>query len=632
MTLFKKPLLALLVATAFTLHAHADTIPTPVDRAYPGTIVLHVDASNTAQQIFRIRASIPAQPGKLTLLYPQWIPANHGPSGPINQLAGLTFTGNGKPLVWRRDTVNVFAFHIDVPAGVDTVQAEYQYLSPTEANQGRTTITGDILGVQWLSMALYPAGYHTRRINVQANLTLPQGWQFGGALETDKRVGDDIAFKPLDLETLADSPLFAGRYFKRYDLDPGARLPVHLNVVADTPEALEAKPEQIAQHRALVQQAYKLFNSQHYAHYDFLLALSDEFGGIGREHHQSSENGVKPDYFSDWTRSEPVRTLLPHEFTHSWNGKFRRPHDQDVPNFNTPLQNSLLWLYEGQTQYWGNVLASRSGLVKLENVRDLIAVVAARYDRMAGRSWRPVQDTTNDPIVNARRPQGWNSWQRAEDYYNEGSLIWLDVDTKIRELSKDRKSLDHFARSFYSVDDGSYVANHYTFDDVIKALNAVQPFDWAPFLRSRLDGNGPAPLDGLARAGWKLAYTDKQTDFLKIVEERSKSADFIYSLGFSVSADGAIQAVQWDGPAFKAGIGGSTTLVAVNGRAYKPDVLRAAVTDAAKAGAKPIELLVKKGTQFRTVSLAYHDGLKYPRLQRIDGTPDRLQTILQAVK
>ncbi|SFV16358.1 M61 family metallopeptidase [Pseudoduganella namucuonensis] len=629
MTPLRQSLLVLLAAT--TLGVRAETIPAPLDQPYPGTIALRVDATNTSQQIFRVTETIPAKPGKLTLLYPQWVPANHGPSGPLNQLAGLRFSANGKPLAWKRDTVNVHAFHLEVPSGAASVEAEYQYLSPTEANQGRTTITAEILGVQWHSMALYPAGYATRRIMVQPTLTLPEGWQYGSALETQERQGDVVRFKPLDLETLVDSPLFAGRHFKRYDLDPGAKLPVHLNVVADTAEAVEAKPEQIELHRALIQQTYKLFNSQHFAHYDFLLALSEEFGGIGREHHQSSENGVKLDYFTDWAKAESMRGLLPHEFAHSWNGKFRRPADQNVPDFNTPLQNSLLWVYEGQTQYWGHVLSSRSGLIKLEHVRDTLAATAARYDAMRGRSWRPVQDTTNDPIINGRRPLGWSSWQRSEDYYNEGALIWLDVDTKIRELSADGKSLDHFARNFFGIDNGAYTANHYVFEDVVKALNALQPHDWAAFLRARLDGNGPAPLDGLTRAGWKLVYTDTPTPYLRGVEERAKSADFQYSLGFSLNGEGKVEALQWEGPGFQAGLGGGTTVLAVNGTAYKPEVLRAAVT-AAKTGGKdagkPIELLVKKGGKFRTILLDYHGGLRYPRLERIPDTPDRLQAIL----
>ena len=621
------PLLAALLAGG----ALADALPTPLDQPYPGTIVLKVDATNTAQQIFRIHESIPVKAGKLTLLYPQWVPGNHNPSGPLNQFAGLQLSANGKPLAWQRDPVNVYAFHLEVPKDTAAIEADYQYLSPVEANQGRTTMTNDILGVQWHAMALYPAGYVTRRIAVQPNLTLPAGWQYGSALETADRKGDQVAFKPTDLETLVDSPLFAGRYFKRIDLAPDAKPPVYLNVVADTPEALETTPEQVELHRAMVQQAYKLFNSQHFAHYDFLFALSDDFGRIGREHQQSSENALAPGYFSDWARNEGQRGLLPHEFTHSWNGKFRRPADQNVPDFNTPLQNSLLWVYEGQTQYWGHVLAARSGLIKQDHVRDILAATAARYDSMRGRSWRPVQDTTNDPIINARRPQAWNSWQRSEDYYSEGALIWLDADTKIRELSGDQRSLNDFARSFFGANDGSNVALPYTFEDVVKALNAVQPFDWTGFLRTRLDSNGPAPLDGFARAGWKLVYADKPTEFLKAQEEQRKSADFQYSLGFSVGSEGKVEALQWEGVGFKAGLSGSATILAVNGRAYKAEVLRAAVS-AAKGGTAPIELLVKRGNLFRTIALDYHGGLRYPRLERIPGTPDRLEAILQPLK
>lgn len=623
MPLPTRPLLALLLSVA--CHAHA---------AEP--IVLHVDASNVAQQIFRIQSTIPATPGKLTLLYPQWIPGNHGPSGPLNQLAGLRLSANGQPLEWTRDPVNMFAFHVTVPAGASAVQAQYQFLSPVEPNQGRITMTREMLGVQWQAITLYPAGRPTREIAVQPNLTLPAGWQFGSALEVQSQAataaGQQVAFKPLDLETLVDSPLFAGRYFKRIDLDPGAAKPVHLNLVADSADSLEATPEQIAPHRALMQQAYKLFGSRHYQHYDFLLAQSDEFGGIGREHQQSSENGVKPGYFSEWDKNAPGRVLLPHELTHSWNGKFRRPAGQDTPDFNTPLENSLLWVYEGQTQYWGNVLAARSGLVDPVHMRDLFAATAARYDVAPGRSWRAMQDTTNDPVINARRPQGWSSWQRDEDYYMEGSLIWLEADTLIRELSGERRSLDDFARAFFGVQDGRTTALPYTFEDVVAALNKVQAYDWATFLRSRVDGHGPgAPLGGLAKAGWKLVYRDTPTAFLKADEERSKSTDLTYSLGVVIDKDGKLGRLLWDGPAFKAGLSGNTTLLAVNGMAYTPKLLKAAIK-AAKDSVEPINLLVKKGKQYRTVALDYHDGLKYPQLERIAGTPDRLSSILKPLK
>jgi predicted metalloprotease with PDZ domain len=624
-----RPLAALLASIALT--ARADVAP-PLDQPYPGTIVLKVDATNLSQQIFRMKMSIPVKPGPLTLLYPQWLPGNHGPSGPLTQLAGLTFSGNGKPVGWVRDPVNVHAFHLTVPDGVATLEAQYQFLSPLDTAQGRITMTNDILGVQWPSVTLYPAGYNSRRITVQPNLTLPDGWQYGSALETAGRTGNEISFKPLDLETLIDSPLFAGRYFKRIDLAPGAKAPVFLNIVADNAESLEAKPEQIAPHLAMVQQAAKLFGSHHYNHYDFLFALSDDFGGIGREHHQSSENGVKAGYFTEWAKGEAGRDLLAHEYTHSWDGKFRRPAGQDVPNFNVPMQNELLWVYEGQTQYWGKVLSARSGLISEKGTRDGIAAAAAFYDNVQGRSWRTVQDTVNDPIINGRRPLGWSNWQRAEDYYTEGMFIWLDVDTKIREMSGEARSLDDFARAFYGINDGSFVPAFYTFADVVAALNKVQPFDWAPFLRSRLDGHASgAPLDGLARAGWKLVYTDTPSDYSKSTDELRKSTDFSYSLGFAVKQDGGVTAVQWDGVAFRAGLAANSTIVAVNNRAYKGEVLKAAVK-AAKDGKAPIELLVKQGANYRTIALDYHGGLRYPHLEPIAGSKDRLASILKTLK
>jgi predicted metalloprotease with PDZ domain len=621
------------LALALAFPARAD-VPVPADQPYPGTMVLNVDATDLSQQIFRMHMTIPVKPGPLTLLYPQWLPANHGPNGPITQLAGLKFTANGKPVAWTRDPLHVYAFHLTVPEGATTLEADYQYLSPLDTSQGRITMTDDILGVQWISTTLYPAGYVARGVNVQANLKLPAGWQYATALETDNRAGDDVHFKTSDLETLMDSPLFAGRYVKRFDLDPGGKVRVTLNVFADTPESLEAKPEQIAPHRALVQQAYKLYGSYHYDHYDFLLALSDEFGGIGREHHQSSENGVKPGYFTEWAKGEAGRELLPHEYTHSWDGKFRRPAGQNVPDFNTPMDNELLWVYEGQTQYWGNVLAARSGLVSPAGARDALAASAARYDSVTGRAWRTVQDTVYDPIMNARRPLGWANWQRSEDYYVEGMLIWLDVDTRIREMSGDSRSLDDFARAFYGVNNGSHLPAFYTFDDVVATLNKVQPYDWAAFLRTKLDGHGPgAPLDGLARAGWKLVYTDTPTDYMKGADERNKSLDLTYSLGFTVAQDGAVRNVVWDALAFRAGLAANSTVMAVNDRVYKPELLKAAIKEAkdAKDG-KPIRLLVRKGNVLRTIALDYRDGLRYPHLERIPGTKDRLTSIFAALR
>lgn len=618
------------LACALICHsAAAQDIPQPVDQPYPGVILLDVDATNLDQKIFKVHERIPVKAGRLTLLYPQWLPGTHSPTGPINLLAGLTLTVNGKPLEWKRDTVEVFAFHVDVPANVPFIDADYQFLSPIEMSQGRITATPEIIGVQWNTVVLYPAGHYARDINFKPSVTLPAGWKFGTALELDKQVGAQAQFKQINLDDLVDSPMFAGKYFKRVDLDPGAKVPVFLNLVADNLASLEATPAQIDAHRALVQQAYKLYGSYHYAHYDFLLALSDEFTGIGLEHHQSSENGVKANYFTEWDKAWTARGLLPHEYTHSWNGKFRRPADLWTPNFNGPMQDSLLWVYEGQTQYWGEVLSARSGLETADQIRDQIAGIAAFYDHQNGRTWRNLQDTTNAPIVSYRGPMSWSSWQRGAEYYRESELVWLDADTKIRELSNDTKSLNDFARAFFGVEDGRHVALTYVFDDVVKTLNGIQPYDWASFLRARLDGHDKsAPKDGLKRGGWDLIYTDQRNDYIKNVEDQRHTADFNYSLGFSIGKEGHVDSVEWDSLAFKKGMTAGATLVAVNGRSYKAESLKEAITTA-KTGKQTIELLLKKDDRYRTVSFDYHEGLKYPHLVRIEGTPDRLGAILQ---
>ncbi len=563
----------------------------------------------------------------MTLYYPQWVPGGHSPRNDIDKLAGLVITANGQTIPWKRDVVEVNAFHIDVPAGVTELSVAYKFLSPVETKVGRMVMTPDMLNLQWLQMTMYPAGHFTRRITVEPTVKLPAGFQFASALEVDKTEGQVTSFKPTTVETLVDSPMFAGRYFKSVELDPGAKVPVRLNMIADKPELLEFKPEQIQAHKNLVQQAYKLYGSHHYDHYDFLVALSDQLGGIGLEHHRSSENRVAPKYFTEWDKTYVGRDLLPHEFTHSWNGKFRRGADLWTPTLNTPMRDSLMWVYEGQTQYWGYVLSSRSTLLTKEQTLDAIAMTAAAYDNRRGRDWRPVQDTTNDPIIANRKPLSWLSYQRSEDYYSEGQLVWLDADTLIREKTGGKKSLDDFAKAFFGVADGSYVSHTYTFDDVVAALNGVVPYDWSTFLKDRIEGVNPkAPLDGLTRGGYKLVYTDTPTDYFKSSETRAKNTNLAYSIGLTVGSDAVLTDVQWDGPAFKAGLTQGLTVVAVNGDTYDADKLKAAVKATAKG--VPVELLVKEGSRYRTVKLDYVGGLRYPRLERIAGTPARLDDIL----
>jgi predicted metalloprotease with PDZ domain len=618
------PLAAFALSSA--VAAQAQNAPPPSDAPYPGTLQLSVDATDIAHRIFSVHEEIPVVAGALRLNYPQWLPGNHGPRGPVDQIGGLHFSADGKPLPWRRDPLDMYSFLLDVPAGASQLNVDFQFLSPLDANQGRIVVTPEIIGLQWNAVLLYPAGHAAQQIMIKPSVSLPAGWQFGSALELAAQAGARSDFKTVDLGTLVDSPLLAGKFFKRFELDEGGKVPVHLDVVADQAKELDAKPEILAQHRQLVQQADRLYRSRHYAHYDFLLSISDSYAGIGLEHHQSSEDGVDLGYLTD-TKEFLDRDLLPHEYTHSWNGKFRRGADLATPNFNVPMQDSLLWVYEGQTQYWGNVLAVRSGLRTAEQGREALALVAATYANREGRTWRPLQDTTNQPVISARRPQGWRSWQRGEDYYSEGELVWLDADTLIREKSGGRKSLDDFARTFFGVDNGRVDTLPYVFDDIVAALNAVQPYDWSTFLHDRLDGKRPeAPLDGLSRGGWKLVYTDQANVVASASEKERKTTDFLYSLGLSLGKDNRIGEVLWDGPAFKAGLAASMTLVAVNGMAANADALKDAITDAKKSGT-PIVLLVNNLDHIDTVRIDYRGGLRYPHLERVAGTADRLTAI-----
>ena len=601
--------------------------PTAQDIDYPGLLTLDVDATDTTRRIFSVRESIPVtRAGPLTLLYPAWLPGNHAERGPLEKIAGLVFRADGRVLPWARDAQNVFAFQLEVPTGARTVEVEFQFLSPTDPDQGRVVMTPEMLNLQWNAVALYPAGHFTRRIQVAASARYPEGWGAGTALDVAELQGGVVRYKPTDFQTLVDSPVFAGRYYRQFDLDPGAKAPVRLDVIADRPELLAATPAMIDRHRELVRQTYRLFGSHHYDHYDFLLALSSRMGGVGLEHHRSSEEATYIGYFTGWADAAPVRDLLPHEFAHSWNGKFRRPADLWTADFDAPMRGSLLWVYEGQTQYWGFVLGARSGLLGRDDAMEALASTAATYDYRVGRDWRTLADTTRDPIINARRAQPWMSFQRSEDYYSEGQLLWLDVDTLIRQRSGGKHSLDDFARLFFGGGDGTAEEKTYTFEDVAQALNTVEPFDWATFLRARVDEVSPkAPLDGITRGGWRLVYDETPTEYFRANEIRRQMLDLTYSLGLTLSGDAEISAVQWQSPAFKAGLTVGAKVLAVNGFAYEPDRMRRAVTEA-KTG-QPVSLIVRKGDHFATIAIDYRGGLRYPRLERIPNTPDLLTPI-----
>ena len=467
-------------------------IPEARDIAYPGTVQLTVDATDVTRGIFRIRERVPVSAaGDLVLLYPKWVPGGHSPRGDIKNVTGIRFTANGQPLKWMRDALDVFAFHVAVPEGTTTVDAEFQYVSPTTDNQGRTLMTPEMSSIEWLSLSMYPAGYYVRQVPVQASVIVPTGWKVATALRPNAQSGGRIDYPVTSYEILVDSPLIAGPHYRRIELSPD----VALDVIADTDAELAATPEQIAAHKRLVEQAVKNFGAQHYDHYDFLLTISNNLGGNGLEHHRSSEDGVRRGYFTDWENKLRDRNLLPHEYSHSWDGKYRRPADLWTPDYNTvPMEGSLLWVYEGQTQFWGYVLGARSGMLSKQDTLDAIAATAATYSLgTPGRTWRPLVDTTNDPTAAGRAPQPWRSWQRSEDYYSEGQLIWIDVDRIIRRQSGGKRSIDDFAKAFYGMRDRDYGELTYTFDEVVSTLNhmtgavtcSVASMTWRSLRRSR---------------------------------------------------------------------------------------------------------------------------------------------------
>ena len=604
-----------------------DTIPTAQDVAFPGTLTLKIDATDTVRGIFHVAETIPVpKAGPMTLLFPKWLPGNHSPTGQISKLAGLVITANGKPLIWKRDEIDVFAFHVDVPAGVKALDVKFDFLTPTAINQGRITVTSEMISLQPNQVSLYPAGWFTRQIPVTTSVTWPTGWQAAGALRQKAKSGNTITYETTDYETLVDSPFLAGKYFQKWDLGQN----ITLNVAADAQRFLAATPAQIGAHKKLAEQAVKLFGTRQFDHYDFLLSLTENLGGIGLEHHRSSENGVNSAYFTEWDKGPGRRNLLPHEFTHSWNGKHRRGADSVTPDYSTPLRNSMLWVYEGQTQFWGYVLGARSGLFSKQETLDSYAAIAASLDNRPARAWRSLDDTTNDPVMSSRSPKAWVSEQRSEDYYNEGLLVWMEADSIIRRETRGAKGLDDFARAFYGTGEGDWGVVPYDFAEIVKTLNSVAPYDWDGFLRQRLTEKAKgAPLNGFTASGYKLIYTDTPTATFADQQRSGKSNNLSYSGGLVIGKEGAIDQVIWDSAAFDAGLTVGDTIVAVNDKPFSDDLIKAEIT-MAKGGKDPIRLLVKTADRLRSVNLAWTGGLLYPRFEKTGTTDTALDKLLMA--
>src|SRR5690348_14647936 len=597
----------------------------------PGPVALTVSLPDPGQKILYVHEVMPVTPGPLTLYYPKWIPGDHAPDGPIEEMMGLEITAGGQRIAWHRDEVDMFAFHLTVPAGADRIDVHFQFPASDR-------ITPHLLGVEWNTVALYYAGYPTRAEIFRPTLVIPAGWRYASALQTETRSGGRIAFAPVPFNTLVDSPVIAGEYFREIDVTPPGS-PVHryLDMVGDEAAAIDISDAQIAEYRRLVEQAQALFQSHHYDDYHFLLTLSDYTSKGGLEHHQSSDDRARSGakMFADADHFLLDASLLPHEYTHSWNGKFMRPAQLWQPDFERPEHGWGLWVYEGLTVYLGDMLTARSGLWSPDTWRDVVAYRAAAMACRTGRDWRPLIDTTVAAQLVYGSTMRWSNWRRQTDFYREGQLLWLAVDAKIRTMSHDRHSIDDFARRFFGVGDGSFVTRTYTFDDVVNALNAVQPYDWAGFLHNWLDGVGrQVPLlSGIEASGWRLVYTDKPSRYQNALENvgqgelEGKGVDEMFSVGLFLDSAGKVQDVLWDGPAFKAGLAPGMKLVSINGQPYGTQVLRAGIIDARKSG-QPLRIQAQSDGTVELYTLHYDGGLKYPHLVRTQGKTDYLKEIL----
>jgi predicted metalloprotease with PDZ domain len=598
-------------------------------------IRLSVDLSDAPRNIFHSRLTIPAKPGLLTLVYPKWIPGNHRPSGPIANVTGLQMEALGKPLAWQRDPFDMYAFHVDVPAGASELLVSFDTITNNDsAGASGPSATTNVLDLNWNQVVLYPQGANSDEVQVSASVFLAApGWKFGTALPLldTHSSGDKVesTFKPVSLTTLVDSPLIAGAHYRNIKLTNTGDTTLHvIDMVGESESSLEMTPADEASYRKLVAETGALFGARHYLEYHFLLTLSDDAGHHGLEHHQSSDNSVDERTLTDSDRHLLTAGLLPHEFVHSWNGKYRRPAGLATRNYQEPMIGDLLWVYEGLTEYLGEVLTVRSGLWTPEQYRDSLAVTAAMLDHRPGRTWRSLEDTTRS--VESLRLAGpeWQSWRRGLDYYPEGTLIWLEADTIIRQQTHGQKSLDDFCRLFHGGQSGPPLVIPYTFEDIVQTLNSVTPYDWAVLLRERVNATSAhAPLGGIERGGWRLVYNDQPNQYLRAGENLGKRTNAAYSLGFNVKEDGQLLDVLVGSPAYIAGIGPGMKLVAVNGRAYSKDVLLDALR-ASQSNSKPIELLVENAKFFKTYSIPYHGGIKIPHLEHT-GAGDVISEILK---
>jgi predicted metalloprotease with PDZ domain len=594
----------------------------------PRPIKIFVDASDASRRILHSQMEIPASPGALTLYYPKWLPADHSPDGPISNVAGLKLFAAGKRIAWRQDPVDMYAFHVDVPAGADSITLNLDFLlsAPGPTIDFSASGSAKLLILMWSEVLLYPSGFAANDLTFVASLKLPADWKFATALPVDHQAGNTIWFKPLPLDLLIDSPVQSGPYMKVFQLTPDGPVRHELNVAAEDPALLEVPPDLLDRYKRLVAEALAVYQSHHYREYHFLLTLSDNVMGLGQEHHESSDDRVAARTLLDPSKRLLEAGLFPHEFTHSWNGQFRRPEGLATADFQQPMNSDMIWVYEGLTSYLGTILTARSGLWTAEQTRENLATIASTLDHRAGRSWRSLQNTAFAAQVLYFSPSEWMSYRRGTDFYIESIMLWLEVDVTIRKLTHGQHSLDNFCRAFFAGADGKPAISTYTFNDVTAALNKVSPNDWNKFFRDRLDAVDPPPMfRGISEGGWRLVYND-QANEMSVAEQEGGSADFTSSIGLIVKKDGSIQDSIPGMAAFESGLSPYMKLVGVNGRQFSPDELTGAIRNSAVG---PITVLASNSGVLSAHEIRYRGGASYPHLERVPSSEDYLDKIFK---
>ncbi len=591
-------------------------------------IEVTVDATHVPEGIVRTHEVIPVTAGPLTLYYPKWIPGEHGPDGPIANVTGLKFHANGKLVPWQRDLLDVFTFHVDVPEGTNRLEVDFDYLEPQAGGfaTGAASSDAKLVVISWNQNVLYLSSLPAQQQIFHAKLVLPQGWKYGTPLPVESEAGDEVTFKGAELNRLVDSPVIAGEYYHAYNLTPPGE-PIHheIDITADSEAATVMSPDLQQKMTNLVAESGALFGTRHYRDYHFLLTLSDHVAHFGLEHHESNDSRLPERALLGPDAGMMLGGLLSHEFMHSWNGKFRRPADLSSPYYEAPMKDDLLWVYEGLTDYLGPMLAARSGLWTPEQYHEYLASIAADLGPgRPGRTWRDLQDTAS-AVIGLGFARGWLNWRRSTDYYPEGDLLWLEVATIIHQQTNGQKSIDDFCHLFHGGPNNGPELKTYTFDDVVNALNQIAPYDWAKFFHERLTSLSPeSPQGGIENGGWKVVYNSKPP----LPGLRGGNPGQTYSIGLELGRDGTVGDSIVGSPAYNAGVTSGMTVAGVNGRVYTPDIL----DDAIKASATdstPITLLVIDEDYYKTVTVNYHGGERYPHLEHVESKPDYLDQLIQ---